>query len=285
MLAFYKPGRPVKVDTDASDNATGGVIWQQQEDGEWKPIGYSSKTMSVPEQNYPIQDKELLAVVNTLKDFEPALWGTKFFVQTDHQALIYWSTKKLLSPRQIRWSYYLANFDVTFRYRPGKDNIAADALSRKTVDTPTVKAREIQDRTFALIPPERIEGVTKPSQTAIKALTSTELQGADLVDVIISENAKQNLGRKEGLLVVPETTSDGGIFLRTALIREAHEPKIFAHAGQNKTIALVKREYWWQGRNKDIKRYIRNCRGCRRNKVWHDKTPGLLHPLPIPKHV
>jgi hypothetical protein len=285
VLAFFKPGRPTKVDTDASNKATGGVIWQQQEDGEWKPIGYSSKTMSVTEQNYPIQDKELLAVVNTLKDFEPALWGTKFFVQTDHQALIYWSTKKLLSARQIRWSYYLANFDITFRYRPGKDNVAADALSRKTVDNPTVKARELQERTFALIPPEKIEAPVLVGTLNINALTSTELRGADLVDVIVAENEKQNLGRKEGLLVVPETTSDGAVFLRTALIREAHEPKAFAHAGQNKTIALLKKEYWWRGRNSDIKRYIKNCRDCQRNKVRHDKTPGLLYPLPIPKHV
>ncbi|CAJ2509782.1 Uu.00g056820.m01.CDS01 [Anthostomella pinea] len=73
VLAFFKPGRPTKVDTNASGKATGGVIWQQQEDREWKPIGYSSKIMSVAEQNYPIQDQELLAVVNTLKDFEPDL--------------------------------------------------------------------------------------------------------------------------------------------------------------------------------------------------------------------
>ena len=84
VLAFYKPGRPTKVDTNASNNATGGVIWQQQEDREWKPISYSSKTISITEQNYPIQDKELLAIVNTLKDFEPTLQGTKFFVQTDY---------------------------------------------------------------------------------------------------------------------------------------------------------------------------------------------------------
>ncbi|CAJ2510963.1 Uu.00g065880.m01.CDS01 [Anthostomella pinea] len=251
VLAFFKPGRPTKVDTDASGKATGG-------------------TMSVAEQNYLIQDQELLAVMNTLKDFEPALWGTKFFVQTDHQALIYWSTKKLLSARQIRWSYYLANFDIMFRYRPGKDNVAADALSRKTIKNLMVKARELQDRTFALIPPEKIEPIAPIQIQGINALTTTELRGADLVDVIIAENEKQNLGRKEGLLVIPETTIDGKIFLCTALIREAHEPKAFAHAGQNKTLQLLKKEYYWQGLNSNIKQYIKN---------W------LLHPLPIPKRI
>ncbi|CAJ2506472.1 Uu.00g006020.m01.CDS01 [Anthostomella pinea] len=165
------------------------------------------------------------------------------------------------------------------------DNVAADALSRKTIKNPTVKARELQDRTFALIPPEKIEPIGPIQIQGINALTTTELRGADLVDVIIAENEKQNLGQKEGLLVVPETTMDGKIFLCTALIREAHEPKAFAHAGQNKTLQLLKKEYYWQGRNSNIKRYIKNCRDCQRNKTRYDKTPRLLHPLPIPKRV
>ena len=103
--------------------------------------------------------------------------------------------------------------------------------------------------------------------------------------MIHAENAAQEQGYRDGCLVVPETTADGKIFLRTALIREAHEPPLFAHPGQNKTVELIKREYWWYGRNKDIRRYVRNCKKYGRNKTRHDKTPGLLHPLPVPNHV
>ena len=90
VLGFMTPGRPTRVDTDASRNATGGAVWQQQPDGEWMPVGYFSKTMSPAERAYPIQDRELLAVVQTIKHFEPELLGTKFRVVTDHQALIYY---------------------------------------------------------------------------------------------------------------------------------------------------------------------------------------------------
>src|ERR1700694_3036703 len=55
VLAFFVPGRPTKVETDASRNATGGVIWQQQEDQTWKPVGYFSKTMTTAERAYPIK--------------------------------------------------------------------------------------------------------------------------------------------------------------------------------------------------------------------------------------
>ena len=283
VLAFFVPGRPTKVETDASRNATGGVIWQQQpEDKQWKPVGYFSKTMTATERAYPIQDRELLAVVQTLERYEPELLGTKFFVVTDHQALLYWSSKRLLSTRQVRWADFLANFDITFQYRRGVENVVADALSRKTVDTPTVKAREQEDRTFALIDPGRVERKV----AAVEPDRETEpLTGADLVDLIRQENERQGLGRHEDMLVVPDTTSDGRIFLRTALIREAHTPKAFAHAGQNKVIQFLRDKYWWQGRNKDIRTYVKNCHDCGRNKVRHDKTPGLLHPLPIPNRV
>jgi hypothetical protein len=234
VLAFFVPGRETKIETDASRNATGGMILQRQDDGQWKPTGYFSKTMTPTERTYPIQDRELLAVVQTLKHYEPELLGTKFFVVTDHQALIYWSSKRLLSTRQVRWSDFLANFDITFQYRRGKENVAADALSRKTVETPTVKVRELEDRTFALIPPDKINSSSTDENTQVSAFTtdvSKGVRGADLVDLILAENKSQNLGDHEGKPVVPLTTSDRKIFLRTALIREAHAPPIFAHAG------------------------------------------------------
>jgi hypothetical protein len=68
---------------------------------------------------------------------------------------------------------------------------------------------------------------------------SLQLKGADLVNRIKKENQQQDLGQVDGRLVVPELITDGKIFLRTALIREAHEPQIFAHLGQNKVIQML----------------------------------------------
>jgi RNase H-like domain found in reverse transcriptase/Reverse transcriptase (RNA-dependent DNA polymerase)/Integrase zinc binding domain/Chromo (CHRromatin Organisation MOdifier) domain len=284
VLAFFRPGAETVMEADASRAALGGVIWQKQLDTSWKPIGFFSKTMTPPERAYPIQDRELLAVVRTLQHFEPELLGTQFVVLTDHQALIYWSTKRFLSTRQVAWTEYLSNFDIQFKYRPGKSNVAADALSRKTIDLPTVRAREREERTMAMIPPDRVTHEAGPSIAAIPE--SPPPAGADLVDLIRYENRRQDLGYENGKLVVPElSVSPSPIFLRTALIREAHEPKIFGHQGQTKTLEAVKRYYTWPSISRDIRRFVKNCHDCQRNKTRHDKTPGLLHPLPIPNLV
>ena len=287
VLAFFHPDRPTKLETDASRNATGGVILQQQpEDQSWKPIGYFSKSMTPAERAYPIQDRELLAVIQTLEHFTPELLGMKFFVVTDHQALLYYSNKKLLSTRQVRWADFLANFDITFQYRRGSENIAADALSRKTVELPTVKAREGEDRTMPMIPIEKIETPTPSKVIAANRDTDT-LRGADLVDLVRTANAEQSSGLYGNRLTVPEVAEHEGreVHLRTALIREAHDPPIFAHQGISKTVNLLKREYYWPNMIKDVERFISNCRECGRNKTRHDKTPGLLHPLPMPNKV
>lgn len=274
VLAFFQPGAPTRVETDASKNATGGVIWQLQQDDSWKPTGFFSKTMTPAERAYPIQDRELLAIVQTLEHYRPELTGQKFDVITDHQALLYFNTKRKLSTRQIRWSHILADFDVDFRYRPGKENIAADALSRKTSENPTVKARELEERTMALIPSE-----IRP------AIKIAALQGADLADIIKQENEEQNLGKDKGRLIVPEQTRDRHTFLRTALLHELHAPKIFAHQGQNKMIKMIQQDYYWPGMSRDVRRFVNNCYDCKRNKTPRDKTPGLLHSLPVPQEV
>ena len=80
-------------------------------------------------------------------------------------------------------------------------------------------------------------------------------------------------GRLEVPLEPPE--------LRTTLIRHVHAQPQVAHAGNSKVKLLLGRKYHWAGMTADITRYISNC-SCARMKARRDKTPGFLHPLPIP---
>lgn len=96
-------------------------------------IAYFSKKMTPCETRYPIREQELLALVAALKHWEHYLRGRPFIVYTDHQSLIYIQTHKHLTGRLARWHNFMVDFEFEVRYRPGKNNPVADALSRTPV--------------------------------------------------------------------------------------------------------------------------------------------------------
>ena len=123
--------KQVSISCDASKFAAGAVLKQQDINGDWKPCGYISKTFSPAKQNYPIYDREMLAIVEVLKDWRSFLEGLPepFEIVTDHSNLTFWQTTQDLSRRQARWALYLSCFNFTLVHKPGKLNTQADALS------------------------------------------------------------------------------------------------------------------------------------------------------------
>ena len=84
------------------------------------------------EQNYPIHDMELATIVFTLKIWHHYLYGEEFEVYSDHKSLKYIFTQRDINIRQRRWMKFLEDYDFTLHYHPGKANMVADALSRKS---------------------------------------------------------------------------------------------------------------------------------------------------------
>jgi hypothetical protein len=110
---------------DASDLAIGTVLMQDK-----RVIAYESRKLSSVELNYPVHEKELLAVIHSLKVWRHYLLKVKFKIETDHQSLRYLSTQSNLSRRQCRWMELLQEFDFDIEYIKGKENMVAGALSR-----------------------------------------------------------------------------------------------------------------------------------------------------------
>lgn len=123
------PTAPFKVVTDASNYAIGAAI-EQNVDDNWQPVAFYSRKLSPAETRYPVHERELLAIVASLKAYGWLLQGRKFFVWTDHAPLIHILSQPNLSDRQTRWLEWLCRFDFEVRYIPGPYNVVADYLSR-----------------------------------------------------------------------------------------------------------------------------------------------------------
>ncbi|GJP66599.1 hypothetical protein CLOP_g23514 [Closterium sp. NIES-67] len=125
VLILPDPERNYVIKADASDQAVRAVLMQDQGNG-LQPIPYLSKKLHGAEQNYPIHDKEALAIIIALKKWRCYLEGRKTRVYTDHCKLKYLKTQ----PSLVRWINFLeTHFHYDIVYKPGHKN-KADALSR-----------------------------------------------------------------------------------------------------------------------------------------------------------
>jgi len=118
ILTHFQPGAQLTVETNASDYAITGILSITGSDDEIRPIAFYSRTLTVPELNYDTHDKELLAIFEAFKSWHHYLEGPAFPIDvvTDHKNLEYFSTSKVLTRRQARWSEYLSSFNLIIRF-------------------------------------------------------------------------------------------------------------------------------------------------------------------------
>ena len=274
---------------DASKDGLGCVLMQSR-----KVVAYGSRQLKNHEQNYLAHDMELAAVVFALKIWRHYLYGEQFEVFSDHKSLKYIFTQRDLNMRQRRWMEFLEDYDFTLHYHPGKANVVADALSRKSQGVLTsIASREWRMLEivgqFRLQYDEQAQG-TLGSMMATPSLLSrvieSQVQDAELVSI----RGRVQLGtadegwaihtdgslRYRGRVVVPQSTD-----LREEILREFHCSRFAVHPGGTKMYHDLRHQYYWSGMKRHVGDFVRRCLTCQQVKVEHQRPAGLLQPLEI----
>jgi transposase InsO family protein len=306
-LGHFNPQEACVVETDASDFALGGILSQKGDDGKLHPIAFHSRKFSPAEINYEIHDKELLAIVDCFKVWRRYCEGAMHTVQvfSDHQNLEYFTTTKVLNRRQARWAQELAGIDFKVFYRPGSQNGKPDVLSRRPEYRPEKGGDENQPITTVLhqnhfaervsvistggegssfmVSSSRLASVPKIrwSQEFLAAVKKAGTSDTRYQQALTSGN--ELLEIEDGVLYrkkklwVPEDPE-----LIVAILQSEHDSKIAGHMGQDKTIELIRRNFWWPKMDEAIVDYIRACPECQRDKARRHRPYGLLQPLELP---
>ena len=294
VLAYPDYNKVFEVYTDASATQLGSVITQSN-----RPLAFFSRKLSETQQKYSVTEIELLAIVETLKEFKGMLWGQQLIVYTDHQNLMR-DALGLTSDRVYRWRLILEEYGPEIVYIKGIDNTVADAISRLDF-TPALPSthkeqqswmtftkrwckvdhnahnystkqhlesmnyvfanRSNEDEIYPLTVKEI--AIEQQKDKSIRALTKEDKYETQLV-----ENTKVLC--KEGKLVIPKS-------LQHRTVSWYHH--YLQHPGHTRLEETLRTAMYWKSMRTTIRSYVKKCRSCQINKrrrLKYGKLPPKL---------
>lgn len=188
-------------------------------------------------------------------------------IKTYQRALKFLLEQRVIQPQHQKWIYKLLGYDFEVCYQPGRENLAADALSRAP-------------------PNMHVEYMKAPSLIDVHKIQSEIENDAKLATVIEQlrkdpqshshYTLQQGILKFEGRLVLPKSSS-----LIPTIVHTYHDSILGGHSGFLRTYKRVIGELFWEGMKADIKKYVDECVVCQRNKTLALAPAGLLLPLGI----
>ncbi|QRW24977.1 Retrotransposable element Tf2 protein [Rhizoctonia solani] len=209
-------------------------------------------------------------------------------VFTDHRNLEYWMQAQTFNRQHARWRIFLGDFNFEIHYCPGKQSGKPDALSRRAdyVDEPQEPEVMLPSEVFANTSEEELEIVTEirnklredPSLEPIIQFLTEDADNAppSIRKAYRDYDWEEDLLWYRGKLVVPDSEA-----LKERLLREFHNSPLAGHPGQQRTLELLSRNYWWPGMKSSSKEWVECCPTCQANRRAHAPVISLK-PLEVP---
>ncbi|KAJ4718964.1 Retrotransposon protein, putative, Ty3-gypsy subclass [Melia azedarach] len=277
--------------SDASRQGLGCVLMQHG-----KVIAYASRQLKKHELNYPTHDLELAAIVFALKIWRHYLYGTTCEIYTDHKSLKYLFTQKELNLRQRRWIELIKDYDCTIDYQPGKANVVADALSRKSFSS-IAHMRVAYFPSLADLRSLRVDLAVKDNGALlahfqVRPVLIDHIREMQDQDPSIAKLKKEvrdglrtdfSLKDDEMLVMGSRLCVPNDLELKKQILEEAHSSAYAMHPGSTKMYRNLREHYWWQGMKREIAEFVSRCLICQQIKAEHQRPAGLSQPLPIPE--
>ena len=145
VLAYADMDKPFELTCDASDSAIGHVLSQRDNENRLRVIAYGGRALSKTERKYHTTEKECLAIIHAIKNNDTYLSLNRFTIHTDHKALCWLQNTKHKSGRLLRWAIALQPYSFDVKHIKGKENLCADALSRRTYPENNSDQEELED--------------------------------------------------------------------------------------------------------------------------------------------
>ena len=289
VLSFFQPGRPLRLETDASvKNGLGYVLWQQQTDDSWRILQCGSRFLSDAETRYAVIELECLAVTWAVRKCSLYLFGCSFEVVTDHRSLVpilnNYYLDQIENPRLQRLVMKLRPYQLRVAWRKGADHAFPDALSRHPVSDPC-PADELGEDPVSH--GAAVRACLRDDSVKFHKLQSAAQDDADYQQLIqfitagfparkslLSDSLKPYWNGRSQLSV------DGGLVMKgprilipAALRQDVLSDLHAAHNGMTRTKSRARQIVFWPGMTADIEHVITSCNQCRLHSASQTKGP------------
>ena len=278
VLRYFNPQEQAVIQCDASSTGLGAVLLQQGQ-----PVVFASRALSRAETNYCQLEKEMLAIVFSLRRFDQYVYGQHVTVESDHQPLEIILKKPLKDvPRRLqRMILELQRYTITVQYRKGSDLFLPDTLSRAYLPS-TDCDYDTDERVCMFFSQRELEDIRLISdETAISDERLTEIADHTNQDSLLQnlkkviQNGWPNCKSKVSVELHPyfhirdELAVENGIIVRgtrcliPATLRRTILNRIHsAHMGIVGSVRRARLSVYWPGMTTDIENFVRSCRVC-----------------------
>jgi hypothetical protein len=256
LLALPDFSKTFEIECDASGIGIGAVLKQEK-----RPIAYFSEKLNGAVLNYPTYDKELYALVKALKTWQYYLWPKEFVIHTDHESLKHLKGQGKLNRRHAQWMEFIETFPYVIKYKQGKENIVADALSRRYALISTLNAK--------LLGFEYVKELYVNDDDFASVFAACE------------KAAFGKFYRLDGYLFRENRLCVPNSPMHELLVREAHGGGLMGHFGVRKTLDVLHEHFFLPKMKRDVERVCSRCVTCRQAKS-RVLPHGLYTPLPVP---
>lgn len=292
VLRYFDVNKDVVIQTDASKKGLGGVLLQENQ-----PVIYVSKALTETEKRYAIVELELLAILFTCRRLDQYLNGkSKILVESDHQPLKGIMAKPIhqCSSRIQRMRLELLKYDIKIQYRPGREMVIPDYLSRNPIGSPKPDIVEEESVLKILSAVEKakvkkIDIIEDENLKEIRKETENDGESKKLMELIISgewststdkeltifKAHQDELSIQEGLIF-----KGNRVFIPKALRKKYLSLIHIGHPGTESASLKARKSIFWPGIFNDIKMKTESCSTCAALRPDQQKQPMLSHETP-----
>jgi RNase H-like domain found in reverse transcriptase/Reverse transcriptase (RNA-dependent DNA polymerase)/Integrase zinc binding domain/Integrase core domain len=258
ILVLPDFNKAFEIECDASGKGIGAVLLQEK-----KPVAYFSEKLHGAQLNYSTYDKELYALVRALETWQHYLLSKEFVIHSDHDSLRHLKGQSKLNKRHAKWVEFIESFPYMIQYKKGKENVVADALSRRYNLLSTLSSKLL-------------------GFEHIKELYVHDVDFGNVYHACV-DSAFNDFYRHDGFLFKKNKLCVPRSSIREVLVHESHCGGLMGHFGIEKTLNILTEHFYWPNMKRDVERFCSRCITCRQAKS-KVKPHGLYTPLPVPSH-